>query len=190
MQGPGIRQARQLFLTHCCEAAKWNCFHTRLWREGQRDTASPAEGEMHWQGVRESCLRGAGGPPLEQGPGSPWAERTPTMRAASPALRGQGRPSQWVEGEADGLRHRQPGASCSGLGRGNTEQVSAASAVPRPGADSRLLFSSRGPGLCACPASPGPSPAPANPMFPACEGSFHLMSVGPSLCTEHRAGCF
>lgn len=100
MQGLGIRQARQLFLTHCCEAAKRNCFHTRLWREGRRDTALSAEGETHWRGVRECCLQGGGGPPLDWGPTSPQANGTPTLRAASPALGGQGRHSQRVEGEA------------------------------------------------------------------------------------------
>lgn len=54
-------------------------------------------------------------------------------------------------------------------------------------------------GSCSAPAGrasvparlpPVPARPPPTPMFPACEGSFHLMSVGRSLCTEHRAGRF
>lgn len=58
-------------------------------------------------------------------------------------------------------RHRQAGAHCSGLGRVNTERVSVASAVPRLGAGSWLLFSSCGPGPLCPPGFPtGPAPPP------------------------------
>ena len=56
MQGLGIGHTKQLFLTHCCKAAKWNCFHTQLQWEGRRDTAFSTEGEMNWLGVKEGSL--------------------------------------------------------------------------------------------------------------------------------------
>lgn len=103
---------------------------------------------------------GVSGPGLK----SPQADRAPTWWAASLALAGQGGGRRAAASRgASPCRHRQAGASCSGLGRANTEQVHAASAAPRSGAGTRLPFSSCGPGPLCPPGFPRPWPGPALP---------------------------
>ena len=97
VQGLGVRQAKQLFLSHCSMAAKWNCFHGRLWREGWRDTTSSSKGRLlGWS--QEHSLQSWGGGPLWT-----WAEVCP--RPTGCPLRGchAGSGSAGVEG--DGRLH-------------------------------------------------------------------------------------
>lgn len=60
-QGLGVRQAKQLFLSHCSMAAKWTRFRGRLWREGWRDTTSSSKGRLLGWSQERSLQSGSGG---------------------------------------------------------------------------------------------------------------------------------
>lgn len=164
VQGLGIRRAKQLFLTHCCEAAKCNRFHAQLRREGWRDTrllwrrwcllaasqrALPARS---WGGISGSGPRSPPRPPGAQGahlvgcrPGSRWA------RAAQPAGGGHGGRAASSAGRSQLLRpwqgeHRASPPRCQGR-----EQTPGSCSAPAGWAPVRAR-------LPPAPAWPAPTP--------------------------------
>ena len=135
---------------------------------GGRGTRCLHRGEADGPGVKEHGLQSGGG---IAGPGSEVPRPTGRPPPGLPAWLLVGRGGGRVEGVRAVARAPppQPSAGWSRLlwpWQGRLRASPPASAVPRPGACSRLLFSSRWPGPLRPPGFPGPSLALPHPQSP------------------------